>query len=306
MVLLFLDGVGLGEPDEDVNPLAAAATPVLDGLLGARLDRTTPAVDRDGLVFRHLDATLGHDGLPQSATGQTAILTGVNAADVMDGHYGPWPGPTLRRVLDEGSLFTVAQARATGGGALANAFPPGYFQALGCRRYRPNANVYAATKAGLRLRGVAEYRAGAGVPSDLEGAHLGPPAGGGASLGPRGSAAALAGIAAAHLFTMLDIWLTDHFGHRRDFQAGRALIERFDAFLGALLEGQGGAAGDLTLVVTSDHGNLEDLTTTQHTRNPVPLLASGPGAGAFAAARSLLDVAPAARAVLERTGRRPS
>jgi 2,3-bisphosphoglycerate-independent phosphoglycerate mutase len=44
------------------------------------------------------------------------------------------------------------------------------------------------------------------------------------------------------------------------------------------------------LVVTSDHGNLEDLTTSNHTRNPVPLLAIGPIAAPMARAESITDV----------------
>ncbi len=37
----------------------------------------------------------------------------------------------------------------------------------------------------------------------------------------------------------------------------------------------------MTIVITSDHGNLEDLSVRTHTRNPVPLAVSGPGACAF-------------------------
>ena len=37
--------------------------------------------------------------------GQTTLLTGLNGAEIMRGHYGPWPGPTLKRTLDEGTLF---------------------------------------------------------------------------------------------------------------------------------------------------------------------------------------------------------
>ncbi len=60
------------------------------------------------------------------------------------------------------------------------------------------------------------------------------------------------------------------------------------------------ALGDRLLVVTSDHGNLEDLSTKSHTRNPVPLLAVGPGADAFAGAASLTDVTPAVVEVVTR------
>ncbi len=36
VVVVFLDGVGLGDDDPQVNPLAAARLPVLTGVLGGR------------------------------------------------------------------------------------------------------------------------------------------------------------------------------------------------------------------------------------------------------------------------------
>ena len=80
------------------------------------------------------------------------------------------------------------------------------------------------------------------------------------------------------------------------FAEAVTLIEKLDGFLAGLVP----ALGETTLLVTSDHGNLEDKSTRSHTRNPVPLLAIGPQAAAFAEARSLLDVAPALRRVLAR------
>lgn len=268
------------------SPVLEARTPTLDALRAGAL--SVPA------VYRELDATLGHEGLPQSATGQTALLTGSNAADAMGGHYGPWPGPTLRRLLDAGSVF--ADAVAAGGASLANAYPPGYFAARAGRRFKPNAVAYAAQAAGLPQRGQAEYAAAEAVPSDLVGAHLERDGG---PLGPRGSARVLSDLAARHALTVLDVWLTDAYGHAQDFAAAKELMERVDEAVSFLVADPDGAvARGATLVVTSDHGNVEDLSVPTHTRNPVPLYAVGEGAEAFSAAGTLLDVAPAIRALL--------
>jgi phosphopentomutase len=51
------------------------------------------------------------------------------------------------------------------------------------------------------------------------------------------------------------------------------VLERFDALLGGLLEDID--LSESLLVLTSDHGNIEDLSTKTHTRNPVPCLAVG-------------------------------
>jgi bisphosphoglycerate-independent phosphoglycerate mutase (AlkP superfamily) len=48
------------------------------------------------------------------------------------------------------------------------------------------------------------------------------------------------------------------------------------------------------LVLTSDHGNVEDSRTKRHTKNPVPLMALGEGARNMKGKiRSLIDFVPA-------------
>jgi phosphopentomutase len=51
------------------------------------------------------------------------------------------------------------------------------------------------------------------------------------------------------------------------------LLEVFDVVLSGLLQARGGDQ-DL-IVLTSDHGNMEDLSQRGHTRNPVPALLIG-------------------------------
>ncbi|HLU83653.1 MAG TPA: hypothetical protein VKZ43_09645 [Trueperaceae bacterium] len=292
----------MGEPDPAINPLAAAALPVLTRLVGSQPDRLAPAYSSGAVVFRPVDATLGHEGLPQSATGQTTILTGLNGADIMNGHYGPWPGPTLTRSLQQGTLFHDAEARH--GAALANTFPPRYFATQDRRRrHRPNAPVVAARAAGVRLRGVDDYQAGTAIAPDLVGAGLArlaePALAGTVPAGVTGTAATLTRLAAEYSFTFVDVWVTDGFGHDRDMRRAVGFLETLDALLALLVDDPlGPVAAGATLLITSDHGNLEDLSVKGHTRNHVPLLAAGPGASEFAGATSLLDVAPGVRRVI--------
>jgi len=286
---LFLDGVGLGATDPAVNPFAAAKTPFLASLLGGPLTTERKPIARPDLHFQPLSATLSHPGLPQSATGQTTLLTGLNGADIMRGHYGPWPGPTLKRTLDKGTIFSDV-AGAGGRVVFANAFPPGYFRALAAKKQRVNVPVYAAQAAGVPLLTQTDYDAGNALSADLDGAYLGVPQ-------PLHEAGVrLARLAAGADLTFFDFWLSDTAGHRWAFPESVTLVEKLEGFLEGLIP----ALGDVTLLVTSDHGNLEDKSTRSHTRNPVPLLAVGPQAAAFAEAESLLDVAPALRRVLAR------
>jgi hypothetical protein len=290
VVMVFLDGVGLGDPDPERNPLAAAELPRLRELVGGVPAAGAAARSEPGLVFRPIDARLGHEGLPQSATGQTSLLTGRNGAAIMGRHYGPWPGPTLIRALQHDTLFH----HAGGSAAIANAYPEGYFRALESRRLRPNAPVTAAQAAGVPLLDLDAYRRGDALAADVTGQAFREHAPALAALTPDEAGRRLARLAARHAFTFYDVWLTDQLGHQQRFAEGVRLLESIDGLLGGLLAELGGA----TMVLTSDHGNLEDLASSRHTRNPVPLVAVGPGAGAFAEAGDLMDVAVASRQLL--------
>lgn len=280
--------MGLGD-EAAYNPWYVADTPLLRALLGGPLTASLRPITRASLVVRQLDAGLGYPGLPQSATGQATLLTGVNAAAVMNGHYGPWPGPTLKGLLEAGTLFSAVVA-AGGLSALANVFPPGYHQALAGGEYKVNVPVYAAQAAGLALGDLAAYRAGRAVSADLSGRHLHGLDTSLPVLKPEAAGRRLAEIASQHTFTFFDFWLSDTAGHRWPLAEAVALVTALDRFLAGVVA----ALGGVTLLVTSDHGNLEDKRVKTHTANPVPLLALGPVAGAFAEAASLPDVYGAA------------
>ncbi|MFC2029634.1 metalloenzyme, partial [Chloroflexota bacterium] len=109
----------------------------------------------------------------------------------------------------------------------------------------------------------------------------------------REAGARLARMADSYDLVMFETFLTDLAGHRR--LEPEAILPRLDGFLGGFLEHR--RAGT-TLVLSSDHGNLEDCSTRSHTRNPVPLLVVGPEAGRFLDAETILDVAPGILAAL--------
>lgn len=285
LLIILLDGVGLGVAEPAINPLMAARTPTLSALLGGPLTRELPAVSRQQLVFRGIDARLGVSGLPQSATGQASLLTGCNAAQLMGRHYGPYPGPTLRRLIEGGTLLDVPGAQ------LANAYPPAFFSALAAGKLRLNVPALAAQRAGLRLRTLEDYRNGNGISADLTGARLHPAA---PPLSPQAMGARLAELSRNAPLTLFDLWLTDHLGHRGSFAEAVAFIEQLDAFLAGVIE----QLAELTLLVTADHGNLEDKSTKSHTTAAVPLLAIGPKAHAFAEVAALTDIAPAVQRAL--------
>jgi 2,3-bisphosphoglycerate-independent phosphoglycerate mutase len=147
ILLLFVDGVGLGDDDEATNPFLRARLPHLTGLLGGR----TPLRDAVPFHAEHgslvaVDATLGHEWTPQSGTGQAALLTGANAVTMHGRHFGPWVPARLQRLVREESV--LASARASGHTvAFANAYPEEVLQlaaATATREARRRAGAPAA------------------------------------------------------------------------------------------------------------------------------------------------------------------
>lgn len=254
LVWLALDGVG--------HPADAPAGSVWD----TELPTLRPLVAAGGA----LDATLGVPGLPQSGTGQSCWLTGQDAVRVMGEHFGPHPGPTLRRLLAEHGL-PVRLTRVGGRAALANDYPPAYHAAQ-ARRPRPGCFPWAFQAAGLPLGppDVPPVPPTLGLDSAAPWSERTPPAAL-IRLGQR-----LARAAHTHDLIAADLWLGDLLGHRGSLPvpadalaAGRAYLRRVDALLTGLLEG--GAA----VILSSDHGNLEDLRVKGHTLARVPFAGAG-------------------------------
>lgn len=299
-LLVFLDGVGIGPGDPEVNPFAAADLPRLRALLGGRRP-VSEALDAGGLIrgpgaeLVAVDATLGVEGTPQSGTGQTALLTGVNAAAEYGRHFGPWVPTGLRPLLAERNLLVRAAAAGRSVG-FANAYPTSGALADPRIFRRPAAPPLAALAAGVLSRGFDELVAGSALASSITNERwrervgdLVP------EVGAEEAARRLARIAAGSGVTLFAHYDTDYVGHRGGLEGGVAALEKVDAFLGELA---GVIPPDLLLVVSSDHGNLEDVRAG-HTRHPVPLLAVGPGSRELAErVRSIDQITPTLLALL--------
>jgi 2,3-bisphosphoglycerate-independent phosphoglycerate mutase len=275
LLFLFMDGVGLGQDDPQRNPFARARMPALQDLLeGERmLYRTAPLETRRASLLA-LDACLGVPGLPQSATGQTVLLTGQNVPALLGYHYGPKPNPPVAEFLANGNLFSrLNQAgRRT---AFLNAFPPGYFDGIHSGRRLYAAIAQAAVNAGLPLGTLDDLRLGRALSADFTAQgwreRLGMPDT--PVLAPNAAGQRLAELATEQDFSLFEYWLSDYAGHSQDMDAASRILESFDQVLAGLLAGWDDSSG--LILLTSDHGNLEDLSTRRHTANPVPALVIG-------------------------------
>jgi 2,3-bisphosphoglycerate-independent phosphoglycerate mutase len=291
IVLFFIDGLGWGPVDDVANP-----TQTYGGDLFRLPDPPTDGESirlASGAWARPIDACLGVDGLPQSATGQTTLLTGVNAAAALGRHKEAFPGPRLREILLEHSLLRTLKT-AGRHAAFLNAFREPFFSWPRERQLRTSATTIANLAADNPFFDVADVVAGRSLYHDFTGAAL-------RALGfatPLRTAAEAGAVLAAQAreydFLLYEYFLSDRAGHARDRAGAEAELRKLDAFLAAALAGLGLAGptdgGDGTLfLICSDHGNLEDLSVASHTRNPVPLLAWGTGAEAFVGGVAALD-----------------
>lgn len=274
-LLVFVDGLGLGSADPAVNPVHGGACPVLEGLL----NEAAP-----------VDAGLGVPGLPQSATGQATLLTGVNAAALVGRHVEGLPGPRLKDLVREHNLFSQLGARGYGA-TFANAYFTDDVEEVKQRR-RQSVTTVAALQAFGAVRDTAKMMQNRAVYQDLTREFLRARGYTGPTVAPRDAAEHLLAIAEEHDFTLFEYFQTDLMAHKGDANDVRRVLAQLDEFLSVLLpfaEGPG-----RLFVLTSDHGNLEDMTTRVHTQNPVPLVALGQGAGILKSkVRSLVDVVPA-------------
>jgi 2,3-bisphosphoglycerate-independent phosphoglycerate mutase len=270
---LMLDGVGIAN-FHDQHPFQNQNTPTLTSLgISSAKHMNEPE-----FVTHPIDATLDVEGLPQSGTGQTTLLTGVNAAKIMGRHYGPWPGPSLKPILEQSLPMQLSKMGLTV--RLANHYPIRYLEAIDAGKRKLNAIAYAMTLAGAKL----EY----GIPPMLTNPE-----------DPDSTPLEQVKIWGQEFMnsdanlTIFDAWWSDHLGHHGTLLEAQDHVARLEAFVSSALEAR---ESNTLFLVTSDHGNFEDIGLKTHTLAPVPLVAIGKGALEFKDVMDLTGVAPALKA----------
>lgn len=266
-VMIFLDGFGLGR--EEDNPIFTANTPNINRLLrGHLLGEST--LRQDKVFFTPLDASLEVPGVPQSATGQTTLWTGVNAAKELGYHLNAYPNEKLAQIIAERSIFKqlAEQGKRV---MFANAFTDHYDLAVAAGKKRHTASTLSALAGGVRLRRLPDLLASKAVYQDMTNEILKQMGEDVPIITPFTAGKNLARVALDHDFTLYEFFQTDVRGHKQDWDEAIRLVERIDEFIGGFLSGI--EQEDVAWLLTSDHGNIEDFKVKGHTLNPVPALA---------------------------------
>jgi hypothetical protein len=284
VLLFFIDGLGIGSRGP-FNPLDG-----LDDAAPLAIFRDEqPHTIFDGIVVP-TDACLGIEGRPQSASGQTTILTGVNAPARLGYHKQGFPNSAMLEIIRDHSLFLQLTRAGVAPITFANTYTKTFFAE---RPRWVSATTAAVEAAGLPFRQVADNQVGRAVFHDFTNRTL-------IERGyedvvlrtPEEAANVLANIVSENRFTLYEYFITDKVGHAQDMAAARTVLQNLAAMIRGVLDGID--LRQTSVILTSDHGNIEDLSTRNHTLNKVPTIVWGADKEHIAKRiKSLADITPA-------------
>jgi 2,3-bisphosphoglycerate-independent phosphoglycerate mutase len=283
VLLFFIDGLGIGTRGPH-NPLdnLAGSTPL------AVFQNEEPESFLNGIVVP-TDPCLGVPGRPQSASGQTTILTGVNAPAQLGYHKQGFPNQALRDIIQEHSIFRQLRDNGVTPVTFANAYSNRFFVE---RPRWVSATTAAVEAAGLNFRTIDDVRTGNAVFMDYTNRFLIEKGEDVREQSEEEAATVLASIAAQNRFTLYEYFITDKVGHAQDMPLAKVVLTSLARFIRELL-----IRLDLertTVILTSDHGNIEDLTSRNHTLHLVPTIIWGAQRERIAARiKTLADITPA-------------
>ena len=301
LLFIFVDGIGLG-PNEPGNPFVDNKTPGISSLLnGADLTIEAAGFNGDDASLIDLDAVMGVNGLPQSATGQASIFTGQNAPAHLGYHLNGFPDAKLRRLLADKGVFRQLKQKGYKVN-FANAYRPVFFEEL--KRGLPGNSYSCSTLityyGGLPFYGLQDLKEGRALYMDITNEIL-------CSMGfdvplitPEQGASHLLEISANYDFCLFEYFLSDLAGHLADRNEAKRVLSDLDRFISTISSDLD--QSETFLILASDHGNLELLSSREHTANPVPLLMVGSSQIREAAApfmKDLKDIMKGVNAALE-------
>jgi len=290
LFFFFIDGIGLGEDNTERNPLTGLFSPFIGNRRFVR--DSVPLYSRSAVLIP-VDALLDVRGVPQSATGQTTIMTGINAAELLGYHLQAFPNQALLPLIREHSIFR--KLRQSGIPATsANLYSRAFFR----ERKKKHRNMFPVSTlsieaADIPFRYFEEYERGEAVFADITNHMLverGYPV---QTISPAQAGQRIVDILGQYDMVFFEYFLTDTHGHSRDRQKILHSVEVINEFLASIMERSDGTTD---ILVISDHGNAEDMLTGDHTFNPVPFLLLSTKGDLFASLCSevhdLTDISP--------------
>jgi hypothetical protein len=272
VLMIFIDGIGIGKKDPAVNPFFRYNFKIFSQLFTQPPDLQNQYQSVNGAFYWPVDACMGIEGLPQSGTGQTSIFCGVNAQEIIGKHFGPFPYSTLIPLIKEKNICLNLKDRGLNVN-FVNAYPKIFFDYLKSGKQRLSFTTLTCRLNGMKLHNSTDLRNGKALSAEIANSrwinrlNYKLPL-----LKPETVAKRLMKIAGQNNFTLFEYFLTDHFGHFRHPDYMDYAIKVLDDFLYKLFVDM---PEDLTLFICSDHGNFEDMSVKSHTLNPALCMSTG-------------------------------
>lgn len=273
ILYFFIDGIGFGNENPEINPFSRFAKSYL-GPLGLD-DAKIPS----GWLYKKIDAHLGFEGLPQSATGQTSLWTGINGSAQMGHHKTGFPGPTLIKVLENHSIIKVFGDNGLDA-TLVNAYSDAYLKRIENQPRFKSCSTYLQLTSGQKLKTFQDLENNAAMYMDITHEILHKfypqmkkrfPL-----VDPEIRGKYIVDLLKNYHLLVYEFFLSDKAGHKFDWEFAEWIITTLEKFIHGIVQNLD-PQKDL-LIITSDHGNMEDLSTKSHTHNPVPLFLYGANA----------------------------
>lgn len=277
ILLLFIDGVGIGEPDPVKNPFFSGRFNFFQKLFGETPHLQRQNLSGDQIEVFPVDARMGVEGIPQSGTGQTSIFCGVNAPALINQHFGPFPYSTLVPVIKEKNIFIDFLSRGQKA-FFMNSYPQVFFDYINSGKSRLSVSTLSYRSAGLELNTADEVRRGYSLSAEItnrvwrerlkyEDISV---------ITPEQAADRLLDRVSENDLTIYEFFLTDHLGHGRIPHDFDIICSDLDRFLIQIFTNYNRA--DTHILLCSDHGNFEDISVKAHTLNPALGIAAGKSA----------------------------
>jgi 2,3-bisphosphoglycerate-independent phosphoglycerate mutase len=296
IIFIFIDGLGIGEHDLIKNPCAQAKITLFNFF---QTDSFPKKMLLDG-VIKPIDAQLGVPGLPQSATGQAALFTGINAAKLLSTHLSGFPNQALRELLAKHSIHIKLKNMGKHP-AFINVYRPIFFEKgpEALLRFLSVTSI-ANWKADLQFFDVDHLLAEQAIYHDFTNMELIKRGIKVPLFSAEQAGKILARASRNYDFCLYEYFKTDWAGHAQDINYATQLIIQLESFITTLITNTD--LSNTLILVTSDHGNIEDLSVKTHTSNPVPIIAWGKKQDELLAkTKSLIDVTPALLALIKGT-----
>ena len=274
-LVIFIDGVGIGEANPQNNPFFKYNFNTFSDLFGSIPHLENLSLEKEGRYLFPSDPLMGVPDLPLSGTGQTSIFCGINSSRILGHHFGPFPHSSLVPIIREQNIFKAFKNRKLKA-AFANAYPKVFFDYIESGKKRLSVTSLSCQLSDVPLKNSTDLRNGNALSAEIDndswvnklGYNL-------PIIKPETAGKRLIKLSLQNHFTLFEHFHTDHLGHGRNKENLKERLEILDKFLHFVISN---LPEELTLLICSDHGNLENTSIKTHTLNPALTITAGKNA----------------------------